>query len=398
MSSTTSSPPPDRYVDARDSRGVQIGDHGVQKNNFTLNIPRGVRNAAIILIISALVAGAAWIVVTWLLPQFAPTYKTQFLIDTSAGAAADGTEAIAKSLTTAVGNSGDHDALALRSFGGECGAENNTTQLVDFDTDNRQQIIDAAGGIGTGSKATLLRGIVQAVDDFSSPFTQDAKQVSRVIVVTQHGIDACDEDIAFVEREIRNRISAAGLAIEFRFVGYQIPDTQRSQLTHISTAAGAPGPTFVNTPAELDAAVNWFTNAEPVMRDAQKIIDVLNPTVDRVNTAVKAITDGHLDTAESTLNDARSTITNTDAELNNLQDRTKTPIARDIHDRAAHLRIQQGRVVTAAVDLLDAARSHSPLDAKLAAFQQVATDYNREVNGMNDALNALRATGPAAGR
>ncbi len=389
MSSTTSSPSPDRPLDLRAARGVQVGDHGTQENVFNLHFPKGVRNAVVVLVVAALLGGIGWVVVSWVLPQFDPNYKTQFLIDTASEAG--DADVIAESLATAVGNSANNDALALRTFGGECGAEDNTTQLVDFDTDNRAQILDAARGAGTTDKATLLRGIVQAVEDFTGPFTRDAKQVSRVIVVTKHGVDACDQDTPFVAREIRNRVSSAGLGIEFRFVGYRVSDGERDQLTHIAGATGAPDPTFVDDPGELDAAVDWLTNTEPVLRDAQKIVDVLNPAVDQVNAAVKAITDGRLGAAETTLEAARSAVADTDAELADLADRT-TPEARDVHTRAANLRGHQERVVAAAGELLDAARSDASLDQELAAFQRVAQDYNREVNAMNDAITALRAT------
>lgn len=365
---------------------------GLVQNILHLVLPRSVRIAVISLVVSVLAGGGGWAVVVWLLPALAPTYKTEFLIDTTAGTAADGPETIASSLKTVVENSGDHDALALRSFGGQCGAENNTTQHVDFGTDNRQEITQAASGVGAGSKATLLRGIVQAVEDFSQPFAQRAKQVNRIIVVTRHGTDACDDDIAFVEKEIRNRITAAGLAIEFRLIGYQVPDDQHDQLNQIATAAQAPNPMLVNTPSELDAALHWFTNIEPVLRNAQEIINILNPTVEQVNTAVQAIIDGRFDMAENTLNQARSAIT--DTEFEDLQGRAKTPEAQDIHSRASHLRTQQERVIATATDLLDTARSGSPLSAELATFEQVATDYNTKVNNMNEALAALRAKAP----
>lgn len=331
-----------------------------------------------------------------MLPQFAPTYKTQFLIDTTAGSASDGPETIAKSLKTVVENSGDHDALALRSFGGECGAEkNNTTQLVDFSTDNRQKITQAASEVRAGGKATLLRGITQAVEDFSQPFAQRAKQVNRIIVVTRHGTDACDDDTAFVEKEIRDRITAAGVTIAFRLIGYQVPDNQRDHLTQIATGAGAPDPMFVNTPADLNAALDWFTNIEPILRNAKEIIGLLNPTVEQVNTAVKAIDDGRLDVAERTLSQVKAA---TDTQFEDLQGRIKTPTAQDIYSKASHLRTQQARVVAAAADLLTTARAAAPLDSKLIAFRQVATVYNTEVKTMNKTLDALRAKAPGAPR
>lgn len=81
----------DFSVDLRGAQGVLVG-HGRQHNVFNLNIPRGIRNAVLIFIIATLLAGGGWIAVTWMLPQFAPTYKTQFLIDTTAGSVSDGPE------------------------------------------------------------------------------------------------------------------------------------------------------------------------------------------------------------------------------------------------------------------------------------------------------------------
>jgi hypothetical protein len=65
----------DFSVDLRGAQGVLVG-RGRQHNVFNLNIPRGIRNAVLILIIATLLAGGGWIAVAWVLPQFAPTYKT----------------------------------------------------------------------------------------------------------------------------------------------------------------------------------------------------------------------------------------------------------------------------------------------------------------------------------
>ncbi len=66
----------------------------------------------------------------------------------------------------------------------------------------------------------------------------------------------------------------------------------------------------------------WFTNIEPILRNAKEIIDLLNPTVEQVNVAVKAITDGRLDVAERTLGQAGSVTT--DTEFEDIQGRVKT--------------------------------------------------------------------------
>lgn len=298
-----------------------------------------------------------------------------------------------------MGNAGDSDALALRRFGGECGADGNTARLVDFGTGNRQAIVRAARQAPAGGKATLLRGIVQAVDDFSTGFAlfgadQRAKQVNRIVVVTRHGKDACDDDTEFVRREIADRIRAAGLEIEFRLIGYQVPENQSESLKAIATAGSNPAePVFAHTRADLDAALEWSTNTEPVLRNATKIVDVLNPAVSRINTAVQEITEGRLDEAGRNLDRAREPHVGT--EFEDLAGRAKTPEGRDINDRASNLRTRQKTVLDAADRLLEAARSKSPLGPRHEAFQAAAAAYNTQVDAMNEALAALRAKAPA---
>ncbi|MGO1052782.1 VWA domain-containing protein [Crossiella sp. CA198] len=381
-------------VDARGSQGIQHGDNNRMWNLFVnLGLPPALSRALVLLIVVALLGGGTWAVVSWVLPWLAPTYRTQFLIDTTA----EEPESIARSLRQAVQNAGDQDSLALRGFGGECGAPDNTTQLVDFGTGNRQEITQAAGQ-RRGGRPTLLRGVVEAVADFSGPFTLRATQVNRIILVTRHGTDACDEDTAFVGKEIKDRLAAAGLTIELRLVGYQLPGEQRDRLKRIAGGAGAPEPLFAADQAGLDAALEFVTNTEPVLRYAKEIVDILNPTVERVNTAAAATTDGRLDLAESTLAEARESAGQTGPRFDGLRDRARTQQAQDLQRQADVLRAQLDRILAAATNLLATARSAQSLDPGLTAFRGLAADYNAKVTSMNKAIAALRATAPAAPR
>ncbi|MFD1537430.1 hypothetical protein [Nonomuraea guangzhouensis] len=352
-----------------------------------VNLPRSLTVSLVTLIVGAMVAGVAWFVVGVVLPQYAPTYKTQFLIDATSEPGD-----ITRSLMTVVGSAGDRDALALRRFGGECGADDNTTQLVSFGTGNRQDIKAAAGQVRAGGQSTLLRGIVAAVEDFAAPFAQRAKQVNRVIVISNHGADACDADTAFVEREIRERVASAGLNIQFRVVGYRVPRAQREALERIADASGATAPLYAGTPAQLDSALDWFTNVEPVLENARRVITTLNATIDRVKAGLLAIRDGRLDVAERELRQAGTG--GVDTELDDLAGRAKTPAARDLHARAADLRTRQGRLLDGARRLLDSARAGSP--PELTSLERAIADYNDRVKHMNDAIKALRATAPAS--
>ncbi|MEU6473865.1 hypothetical protein ABZ927_25970 [Streptomyces massasporeus] len=371
---------------------VVKGDNSgpIDTGDKTVEMPRIVRVLLAVLLATLLAVGVGWLYFDWFSPKLAPNYRTQFLIDTATGTDPQGTASVAKSLGKTVVNSGDEDALALRRFGGECGATDNTARLVGFDVDNRQEITRAAGRMRPAGGPTLVRGIVQAVEDFSGPFDRKARQVNRIIVVTRHGVDACEDDIAFVEKEIRERVGAAGLSLQFRVVGFQVPGDQRRTLDRIATAAKAPQPVYVESAPDLDRTLDWFSNAEPVLASAQRIVDTLNTTVDQVDTAIRAVKDGRLDTADSTLGRARKAVNGTRPEFDDLTDRARNPDARNVNEAADRLRRKQKQVVDAASRVLESAEAGSPLDPRMKAFQTAAAHYNAEVKSMNKLLAALR--------
>ncbi|MET9230432.1 hypothetical protein [Lentzea sp. NPDC003310] len=296
------------------AKGVIVGDNARQWNTFW-ELPKSVRRLLIVLLTGVLVVGTGVVVVRWVVPAFAPVYKTTFLIDAAGGDLASVTGA----LTTIVGNSGERDSQSLRSFGGECGSEENTTQLVGFGTGNGREIAEAARSVRQTGEATLQRGIVEAVADFSTPLSLKAKQVNRIIVVTRHGEDACDPDAEFVQAQIRDRVAAAGLSLEFRFIGYQVGD-ERAELTRLATRLQQQAPAFTDSPEELRRVLEWFTTTEPVLRSSQSVVTVLNPTVDKLNSATKSVEDGRFDLAESALAQARAAVV--DLQIEDLDGRT----------------------------------------------------------------------------
>ncbi|NEE07513.1 VWA domain-containing protein [Streptomyces sp. SID7499] len=378
---------------SQSSRSVFVGGDNsgrINTGDTTVEMPRIVRVPLAVLLAAALTVGVGWLYFDWFSPKLAPNYRTQFLIDTAAGTDPQGMTTVATSLGKTVVNSGDEDALALRRFGGRCGATDNTARLVGFDVDNREEITRAAGRMRPAGGPTLVRGIVQAVEDFSEPFDRKARQVNRIIVVTRHGVDACEDDIAFVEKEIRERVGAAGLSLQFRVVGFQVPDDQRRTLDRIATAAEAPQPVYVENASGLDRTLDWFSNAEPVLASAQRIVDTLNTTVDQVNTAIRAVKDGRLDTADGTLGRARKAVNGTRPEFDDLTGRARNPDARNVNEAADRLRRKQKQVVDAASRVLESAEAGSPLDPRMQAFQRAAAAYNDETKAMNKLLAALR--------
>ncbi|RAS61102.1 hypothetical protein C8D87_11050 [Lentzea atacamensis] len=378
-------------IDLRGAQGISVGDHTVQKNTFWIALPPAVRRLLIVVLAGVLVVGSGFVAVRWIVPMFAPIYKTTFLIDAAEGDLASVTNA----LTTVVGNSGEHDSQSLRSFGGDCGSEDNTTQLVGFGTGNRQEIAEAARSVRQGSKATLQRGIVEAVGDFTTPMSLKAKQVNRIIVVTRHGKDACDPDDEFVQAQIRDRVAAAGLTIEFRFIGYQVLD-DGERLKELTTQLKSQEPTFTNSPEELKRVLTWFATIEPVLRSSQSVVNVLNPTVDKLNSASEALKNGRFDLADNALAEARDAVV--DIEIKDLDGRTSSAEAVRLRDLAVRLRTLQASVIEAADALLTSARSGRNLAEPLAVYTKAADGYNAVAREMTDALTSLRAQGPGGTR
>jgi hypothetical protein len=368
------------------AKGVIVGDNARQWNTFW-ELPKSVRRLLVVLLAGVLIVSSTFVVVRWVVPMFAPVYKTTFLIDAAEGDLASVTGA----LRTVVGNSGEHDSQSLRSFGGECGSDGNTTQLVGFGTGNREEIAQAAQSVRQGSKATLQRGIVEAVSDFTTPLSLNAKQVNRIIVVTRHGKDACDPDHEFVQSQIRDRVAAAGLSIEFRFIGYQVTDGG-DELTELATRLKQQEPTFTDSPEELKRVLAWFTTIEPVLRSSQSVVNVLNPTVDKLNSATEAIKSGRFDLADAAMAEARDAVV--DIEIKDLDGRTSSAEAVRLRDMAVRLRTLQAAVIKAAEQLLGSARSGRNLAEPLGVYTKAADAYNAEARTMTDELTSLRAKGP----
>ncbi|MFD9701128.1 toll/interleukin-1 receptor domain-containing protein [Lentzea sp. NPDC059081] len=372
---------------ARDIKRVRLGTF------LTVTMPRSVRNLIIGILVALLLAGAVAAVVTWVLPELAPTYKTEFLLDLSAtGADVSAVAESRDSLRKAIGNTGDDDAVALRTFGGQCGSDGNTSQVVGFGTGHRDDIGGAIEGAAVSGAATLVRGLIGATEDFSAPFSQKAKQVNRIVVVTRNGVDACDDDTDFVQRELRTRLANAGLAIEFRFVGYRVGDEDKPVLDRLAASASAPPPVLAQGAAELQAALEWIANVEPVLRSARDVVDTLNPVVKQIDEAAQAVVDGRLDVADRTLSAIKPATA--DTEFANLESRAKTPDAVEVYQRAVGLRDRQRKAVPAVQALLDLAREGKPLGAELTAFRHDADLYNSEVETLNKLLARMRASGP----
>ncbi|MEU4443382.1 hypothetical protein AB0K14_14080 [Actinosynnema sp. NPDC050801] len=181
-----------------------------------------------------------------------PDHRTSFLLDASAGG---DTTAVVDAVDSAARNSGDGDALALRTFGGTCGDPGNTRELVPSAAGNGTRIGEAARGVNTAGEATLFDGVLAAVDDFSGIYPFRGRHRNRIIVVTTHGADACTEAQDATLKAIRDRVEAIGVRMDLRVIGYQVPDEQREALARLTEITGSAEPEFAATAAELDTVL-----------------------------------------------------------------------------------------------------------------------------------------------
>ncbi|MFD7653645.1 hypothetical protein ACFV4N_06665 [Actinosynnema sp. NPDC059797] len=195
------------------------------------------------LVVGAVVAVVlAACAVTYAVVRSTPDHRTTLLVDASAPG--DGFAAVADAVEAVAHNTGGGDALALRRFGGECDAADNTAEVAD----EAGEVPGAVRGLVPSGRATLLSGVLAAVDDFAGPLPPRGSQRNRIVVVSTTGVDACTSDPDEVSRAIRERVAAAGLELDIRVVGHRVPADRRESLERL---VGEQAVTFTEDAAEL---------------------------------------------------------------------------------------------------------------------------------------------------
>lgn len=176
-----------------------------------------------------------------------PDHRTTFLVDASESA--DFRE-VADAVGAAASNMSADDSLALRRFGGACDSAN-TAELVAPGTGQSAKIGDTVRSITPGGKATLLSGILAAIDDFARTYPFRGSQTNRIVVVARGAADACGKSADEVRSIIKERISTAGVKIDFRYVGHRLTPEQFKVLSDVAAATEAQTPRLTKTSEEL---------------------------------------------------------------------------------------------------------------------------------------------------
>lgn len=201
--------------------------------------------AGAVVLVLGLVAGGLWV----FLP---PDHRTTFLVDaseTTGSSAADFRE-VADAVGSAASNMSGEDSLALRRFGGACDSAN-TSELVSPGTGQAAKIGDAARSITPDGKATLLSGMLAAIDDFAHTYPFRGNKTNRVVLVARGDADACGKSADEIRAIVKEHTSKAGVKVDFRFVGHRLTPEQMKALTEIAAATDAQKPRLTKTSAEL---------------------------------------------------------------------------------------------------------------------------------------------------
>lgn len=211
------------------------------------------RGRMFLLILLALAVAAAATVL--LVFRTIPDYRTEYLVDASPAAGGAGFRPIAEAVTSSAQNAGTGDHLSLRRFGGRCGDPANTARLVSSGKDKAAAIERKVHAITPSGGATLRSGILAAIDDFSGRYPFRARKLNRIIVVTSHGTDDCEQSDPAKDRLIRSRMAGSGLRLDLRFIGYRVPAAQEEPLRRLAASAKAPTPVFARSAADLDSTL-----------------------------------------------------------------------------------------------------------------------------------------------
>ncbi|TDB83271.1 hypothetical protein E1264_29100 [Actinomadura sp. KC216] len=213
---------------------------------------RSRRGRMFLLILLALAVAAAATVL--LVLRATPDYRTAYLVDASPAAGGD-FRPIADAVTSSAQNAGDGDHLSLRRFGGRCGDPANTARLVSSGKGKAATIGRKVHAIKPSGGATLTSGILAAIDDFSGRYPFRGRKLNRIIVVTSHGRDACEQSDPAKNRLIQSRVAGSGLRLDLRFIGYKVPADQEEPLRRLATSVKAPAPVFAPSATALDATL-----------------------------------------------------------------------------------------------------------------------------------------------
>jgi hypothetical protein len=327
----------------------------------------------------------------WPKPQVEPSKQyAEILLDSSEGMreAFDGTTKMdaARNEITGLFRSdiATRDGLALRRFGGPCGPKD-TELLLDFDKATADAINNAALKLMPSGQNSLVHGITEGTSDFSRIGHDNPK---RIIVITGGG-NPCPDDI----QELRTRVEmfkkVGGTTLDLHYIGLGLTPGDQEKLSQIAKQSGGEIK-YVNTHKELEQVLHQIVIVEPVITDARKIIDILNDTVNQLNTVLLSVNSKDYADAESGLNKAREVWHKSDASFAALKTRSGEDFQHLFQD-AKQQRDLQLQMLSKIGDVIQYAKSSNAEEFNKAAaeYRDLADRYNGIIKKSDELLRKL---------
>lgn len=274
----------------------------------------------------------------------------------------------------------DDGNVGLRTLGGGCDGRGELA--VDIGTGHADDIKRAAGDVRPEGAAPLGAAILAAAADLGDT-ERFPPGVSRRIVVITAGTDSCARDAA---REVRERLDADKLEVDFRLVGVAVPPDEQPALEELAGEFHEGRAVFAADRDELRRALDDVIRREPVVQGANAVIALGNDAVDDLQQFADTI-DTDPDAAEEAIERADVVLERSQLPFEALEpaegERGKTV---ELHDRVAELRQLQRALLDAARDSLEPARSRSDdptaqkrYDEAIGAFDEAVTKHNEKV-------------------
>ncbi len=351
----------------------------------------------IIATVGGVLAIATAAITLWPKPGPEPSRQyTEILLDSSEGMKApfDGTSS---KLDAARGALKDlfassisaHDGLALRKFGGTCG-ESDTDLVVDFSSGTKDRISDRAGGFQPAGQNSLVHAVAEATGDFNRIHDNQPK---RLVVITGGGNRCENQDIGELGRKLEQFKKVGGIGLDMRYIGLSLAPEDQEKLNAVARQSGG-NVRFVNTRQELGKALDRFLVVEPVMADANKIIDILNGATDQLNAVIDSINAKDYAKAESTLVQAEGAWQTSAGPFAALEARQHGGNFQQLIANARQQRQIQRDMISLARSLADYAKDNdtAALTKASASYSDLASRYNGSIGDSKGLMDKLAST------
>jgi hypothetical protein len=161
---------------------------------------------------------------------------TEIVLDTSAAMDGqfEGDETKFDAALRAIGQAGgrDDEGLALRRTSADCGGGDEL--LVDFGTDNKEEVLESAGKQQPEGKSNIVNAVVEAVGDFRNEREFKGPRSTRRVLVFTSGQDECFEgDVA---GKIKAELEEAEVSASFTLIALKASGEDLQQLEELKSA------------------------------------------------------------------------------------------------------------------------------------------------------------------